>query len=413
MSALVRTDIDVGPPTAEPKAPAAVSEGSGLDLWLAGSVMGLVLFGLVMVVSASSHFGLKVYASPWGFGLRQVVGVVLGLVAGAAIWVLPWKTFERLPRPFFWASLAMLAAVQSPLGHAAKGAPRWVNLGVVNLQPSEFAKIALAMILARHLARNEGRAHDIMGVVVPGVAAYLGPMLVLVALQSDLGTMALLGGITLVAVFVAGLEWRWIGAAILAAVGGAALLIAYEPYRAARLMSFVDPHAAAEGGGYQIVQGWVAIAVGGVTGQGLGAGVAQQGFLPEAHTDMIMAVVGEELGIVGWSFAFFLHGVILLRGARIAIDCRHLFEMIIASCITAVIAAQVVINTAVIGGLVPPKGLVFPFVSYGASAMIFNLVEVAILLRIARENHRGRRAERAATDPGTNVGANAGGVAAT
>jgi cell division protein FtsW len=168
-------------------------------------------------------------------------------------------------------------------------------------------------------------------------------------------------------------------------------MIATEDYRARRVLSFFDPHSDAEGGGYQVVQGWVALAVGGLGGQGLGAGVAQQGFLPEAHTDMIMAVVGEELGVLGWTFVFLLHGVILWRGTRIAVECQGLYEMVVASCITAVIAAQVVINSAVIGGLVPPKGLVFPFVSYGASAMIFNLLEIGILLRIARETHRQKR----------------------
>ena len=383
------TDVTAG---REGEAVVTAADGeTGLDLWMVGAVTGLLLFGMVMVVSASSHFGLKVYGSPWVFGLRQCVGVALGLVAGGLVWLLPWKTFVRLPRAFYWVSIAALALVQTPLGHAAKGAPRWINLGFVNLQPSEFAKIALAMVLAQHLSRNEGRAHDVIGVIAPGVAAYLMPMLVLVALQSDLGTMALMGGIALVALFVAGLEWKWIGAAVSSAVVGAVLMIATEDYRARRVLSFFDPHSDAEGGGYQVVQGWVALAVGGLGGQGLGAGVAQQGFLPEAHTDMIMAVVGEELGVLGWTFVFLLHGVILWRGTRIAVECQGLYEMVVASCITAVIAAQVVINSAVIGGLVPPKGLVFPFVSYGASAMIFNLLEIGILLRIARETHRQKR----------------------
>ncbi|HMV67835.1 MAG TPA: putative peptidoglycan glycosyltransferase FtsW [Myxococcota bacterium] len=358
------------------------------DPWLAGATAILVIFGLVMVVSASSHFSLKVYGSPWSFGLRQLFAVALGLAAGGAVLLLPWRLFLKLPRPAWWASVLLLAAVQSPLGHAAKGAPRWINLGFFNLQPSELAKVALALMMARHLARNEGRIRDVLGTVASGVGGYLVPMLVLVALQRDLGSMALLGGVTGVALFVAGLELRWMFAAFGAAAAGGALMIVFEEFRARRILSFFDPHADAEGGGYQIVQGWVAMAVGGVGGQGLGHGVAQQGFLPEAHTDMIMAVVVEELGILGWATVFVLHGIILWRGTRIAADCRGLYEMIAASCITAVIGAQVVINTGVIGGLVPPKGLVLPFMSYGASAMLANLIEVAILMRIARENQR-------------------------
>lgn len=382
MSVLVEPQVMLATKPAEEAPRASI----WADPWLAGATGLLVAFGLVMVVSASSHFALKVYGSPWSFGLRQLFAVGLGLGAGAGILLMPWQTFLKLPRPMYWASLLMLAAVQTPMGHAAKGAPRWINLGFFNLQPSEIAKVGLAMILARHLARNEGRMKDVIGVVGPGIAAYLVPMLVLVAMQRDLGSMALLGGIAGVALFVAGLEWKWMAAAVGSAGAGGALMIVFEEFRARRILAFFDPHADPEGGGYQVVQGWVAMAVGGVSGQGLGHGVAQQGFLPEAHTDMIMAVTLEELGIFGWAAMFLLHGIILYRGTRIAAECRGLYEMIVASCITAVIGAQVVINTGVIGGLVPPKGLVLPFMSYGASAMLANLVEVAILLRIAREN---------------------------
>lgn len=372
-----------------PSVPTTGASAAGWDLWLLAATLGLLLFGLVMVVSASSYYAGRVYGTPWGFGVRQLVGVALGMVVGGVVLVMPSGWLERLSTPAWVLSLALLAAVQSPLGHAAKGAPRWLKLGPINVQPSEFAKIALAMMLAHYLARNEGRLKDV-AVLLP-VAGFLTPMLVLVAMQSDLGSMALLFGITTVALFVAGLEWKWVVGALGTGFAGASLLIAVEPYRLVRLLTFTQPLSDPEGAGYQVVQGWVALAVGGVGGQGLGNGVAQQGFLPEAHTDMIMAIVAEELGIFGWAAVFMMHGVLLWRGSLIAVNARNLYGLVLAASITAVTAAQVVINTGVIGGLLPPKGLVLPFMSYGASAVLFNMLGVAILLRIARDAHRGRQ----------------------
>jgi cell division protein FtsW len=361
---------------------------TGFDMWLFGAAAALAVFGLVMVTSASSHYSLKIYDHQWAFGLRQLAGVVLGAVTGLLILRMPWVWFRKLSIPAFVLAVILLALVQTPLGHAAKGAPRWLRFGSFNVQPSEFAKIALAMVLAHHLARNVGYIKDVVGVVLPAVGVYLAPLLLLVFLQRDLGSIALLIGVAGVAFLVAGLEWRWVITAAMASLAGAVVLVISEPYRARRVLSFLDPHSDPEDGGYQVVQGWVALAVGGVTGQGLGNGVAQQGFLPEAHTDMILAVVAEELGVLGWAAAFLLHGILLWRGTEIASNARGLYEMVLAACLTAVMAAQVIVNTGVIAGLVPPKGLVLPFMSYGASAVLFHTMAVAILLRIGMENHR-------------------------
>lgn len=362
--------------------------GTGFDMLLFGAAASLAVFGLVMVTSASSHYSLKIYDHQWAFGLRQLVGVVLGALAGLAILRVPWELFKRASFPAYVVAVVMLALVQSPLGHAAKGAPRWLRIGSMNVQPSEFAKIALAMVLAHHLARNVGYIKDVIAVVLPALGAYVLPMLLLVFLQRDLGSIALLLGVAGVAFLVAGLEWKWVTGAALSALAGVVVLVISEPYRAQRVISFLDPHSDAEDGGYQVVQGWVALAVGGVGGQGLGNGVAQQGFLPEAHTDMILAVVGEELGVLGWATAMLLQGVLLWRGTEIASNAKGLYEMILAACITSVMAAQVIVNTGVIAGLVPPKGLVLPFMSYGASAVLFHTMAIAILLRIGMENRR-------------------------
>lgn len=362
--------------------------GAGWDLWLLTSAVALAAFGVVMVISASGHFAHALYDNAWHFGIRQAVGLSLGLAVGLVVLLVPWSRFRRASVAVWGLTVVGVFAVHSPLGHAAKGAPRWIDLGPLNLQPSEFAKIGLAMVLAHVIAANEGHVRDVVGVVVTPTVLFLVPLLLGVFLQSDLGTIALLLGITGVAFFVGGLELKWVvGALALTAVAVTALIV-FEPYRAARVASFLDPLADPQGDGYQVVQGWVAVAVGGLTGNGLGEGVAQQGFLPEAHTDMISAVIFEELGIVGWITIFVLHGIILWRGMRIALDASSLFDMVLAASITAVLSAQVIVNTGVVVGAVPPKGLVLPFLSYGASAAIAHTAIIAILLRVGLETHR-------------------------
>lgn len=387
---------DEGPPTVAPH----LDEGvGGWDLWLLVAAVLLACFGLVMTVSASGHYASTHYGNAWHFGTRQVVGLMLGGLLGFGVLIVRWPLVRASA---FWAWLAttvMVFLVHAPIiGKSVNGAPRWLDLGPLNVQPTELAKVGLALVFADAMARNEGHMRDVVGLLTGPIAVYLGLLVLGAHLQSDLGSIALFVGIAGVALFVAGLELKWVAGLVGIVVAGAALLIAIEPYRAARLASFLNPLADPQGDGYQVVQGWVAMAVGGTFGQGLGQGVAQQGFLPEAHTDMIAAIVAEELGVFGWGAIFFLHGIVLWRGTRIAYEANTLFDMVLASCLTAVLAAQVVINTGVIAGLVPPKGLVLPFMSYGASAVITHTVMVALLLRVSLETHR--HTPRALTQPG-------------
>jgi cell division protein FtsW len=362
--------------------------GAGWDLILLGTTIVLAVFGLVAVLSASGDYAQRICGNPWHFGIRQTIALTMGCLGGVTILAMPWRWIRASPVPVFVGVVVLLILVQTPLGHAVNGAPRWIRVGPVNLQPSELAKISLSLMLAHHLSRNAGRIRDVVGVVAPAVGLYLLPVLFLVYLQSDLGSIALLAGIAAVALFVAGLEWRWVFASLASALGAVALLIIDEPYRARRVQSFFDPLRDPLGDGYQVVQAWVAMAVGGVSGNGLGKGVAQQGFLPEAQTDMILAVITEEFGAIGWTLVLFGQGILLWRGMDIATRARGMFELVLASCLTAVMAAQAVINSGVVAGLVPPKGLVLPFVSYGSSATITNCLAVALLLRIGLETHR-------------------------
>lgn len=360
----------------------------GLDPVLLFAALTLASLGLVMVVSASAPLAERMGQSAWAFGLRQAIGLGLGGALGLAVLAMPWRSVRKAGLAFYGFTLLAMFLVHTPLGVRVNGAPRWLDLGPFNLQPSEMAKLALALVLADFLARNEGHIREVIGTVVTPGVLFVVPMLVAAAAQKDLGALALLVGVAGVAYFVAGLEWRWLGIGFAGVVAIAAGLVLMEPYRMARLVSFLDPFNDAKGAGYQVIQGWVAMAVGGALGQGLGEGVAQQGFLPEAHTDMISAVVVEELGLPGWFLIFGLLLVILHRGTQIAVNARNLHDAVLASCIVAVLGAQSIINTGVVVGWMPPKGLVLPLVSYGASAAIVHVVMVALLLRIGMEAQR-------------------------
>lgn len=387
MSALPVSVTDPGEPTqATGEGPAAPGLRSGLDGALLGAAVLLAGFGLVMIVSASAPLAERMGQSPFAFGLRQTLGLGLGAAAGLAVLLAPWKVVRRAGVPFYVLTLLAMFLVHSPIGVEVNGAPRWIDLGPLNLQPSELAKLALALVLADVLGRNEGHMHDLVGVVLVPSLLFVAPMLCGSILQTDLGATVLLFGVATVAFFVAGLPWRWLGALGALGLGGVALAVLVEPFRMQRLVSFLDPYQDAEGSGYQVVQGWVAMAVGGPFGRGLGEGVAQQGFLPEAHTDMISAVIVEELGLVGWMAVFVLLGVILVRGTRAALRARSLHDIVLGSCLVAVLGAQAVINTGVIVGWMPPKGLVLPLLSYGATAAIVHVVMVALLLRIGIES---------------------------
>jgi cell division protein FtsW len=275
----------------------------------------------------------------------------------------------------------------TPFGHAAKGAQRWLSLGPMNFQPSELAKLALIVALAHYLSCNEGRLKDVMGVAVPGLSL-AAPLITLIIFQSDFGTTVILIGLAGVLLFVAGLQKRWlVGGAGIAAIGLAGMIFT-QPYRILRLVAFLDPFADPDAAGYQIVQGWIALATGGAMGTGVAAGVAQRGFLPEPHTDFISAVIGEEYGAVGWCVAVGLQMFLVWRILQVSERARDLFGTLVAVGVAALFGAQASINLGVVAGLMPAKGLVLPFLSYGASAVIVHVLAIGLVLRIGLESKR-------------------------
>ncbi|MBN2800692.1 MAG: cell division protein FtsW [Deltaproteobacteria bacterium] len=342
----------------------------------------LVVFGLFMILSASSSHADAVYGDSLTFFNRQVAGVLLGVGVSIGVTVVPWRWLRAVGYPAAGLSFLGLMLVFTPLAYTANGATRWIHVGV-NIQPSEFAKVGLILMLATFLQRNEGRMRDWTILVTAGVLSLglIGPVFI----EPDFGTTVVMSGLVGVMLFVAGLRWRWVmglgGLGVLALFGLAIL----EPYRIVRLTSFTDPLADGSGSGYQVVQGWIALASGGTFGNGLATGLAQRGFLPEAHTDFILAVVGEELGGVGLFVFLMIYLAMLWRGVTIASRAVDLYGRLLGAALTAMLAAQAIINLGVVVGWVPAKGLVFPFLSYGASAVVVHLFSVGLLLRVSME----------------------------
>jgi len=356
----------------------------GLDWPLAVIYVVLSGFGLLMILSASSLEADAQYGDALRFVTRQFAGIVVGVGLSIGLFMVPMKWLRKAVWPVFGASLVGLGMVLTPLAHSANGATRWFRLGPVNVQPSEFMKIALVLAFAHYLSLNEGKLKD-SAVLLTSLVLLVVPVIGVLP-QKDFGTTVILFGLAGVMLFVAGLAWRWV-AAFVGLVGSAlALLVLAEPYRMQRLVSFTDPFADQSGAGYQVVQGWIALATGGLFGQGLASGVAQRGFLPEAHTDFISAVIGEELGAVGWSIMVLLLLGIVWRALVIASRASDLFGMLTATGLAALIGAQAIINLGVVGGVMPNKGLVLPFLSYGASAVLAHTLIVGILLRVSMES---------------------------
>jgi len=352
------------------------------DWWLIGAVGLLAGLGLLVILSASSLMADSRYSNSFHFVLRQGIALSAGALGAAVLMRVPTARLRQFATPAYVLAVIALVLVLTPLGRSAYGSARWINLGFFNFQPSEFAKFALILAFSNHLARNEGRIADVAGVVLPGLIVWGAPVILLVYLEPDFLTSVLMSSLLGVLLYVGGLRWRWMlsmGAVALAALG--AMLVA-EPYRVRRLTSFLDPFSDPENTGYQVIQGWIALASGGFTGQGMASGLAQRGFLPEAHTDFIAAVVGEEFGAVGWVLMLAIYGVILWRCVRITFRSPTFFGVLLGSALTTLIAFQVIVNLCVVVSWFPPTGLVLPFLSYGATAVVFHMLAVGILLRL-------------------------------
>jgi cell division protein FtsW len=342
----------------------------------------LMIIGLGALLSASSVVGLRQTGDHLFFFKRQLVFVGIGVVAFVVTAKIPYRWYGRYAVPILVTAILGLVATLA-LGEVRGGARRWIDLGPVSLQASEFAKFAVVAYLAAVLARNERRLHEFTNVFWPVVASLLAigvPLL----LQPDLGTMLIISAAAFGVLAASTAPLRYVaGLAGLGSLG--ALVLAYvQPYRWERIQSFLDPDADPLGSGLQALQSLVALGTGGWFGVGLGASRARWSFLPNAHTDFIFAIIGEETGLAGALVVISLFVVLAIVGSVIAMRSVDKFGRLLALGIVSWLSVQALINIGGVTRVLPITGVPLPFVSSGGSAMVVNLAAMGVLVNIAR-----------------------------
>jgi len=359
---------------------------------LAVLVAALCVFGLVMVGSASPVVSLLTYHSPWTIFFRQVLWMVVGIGALLIFARIDYRTWRRWSVPLVIGTLCLLLAVLVPgLGVTAGGSSRWIGFGLLRLQPSELMKLAMVVFAADVVVRRMDRDAPSKQVIAP-VMGVLVVSAALIIKQPDMGTAMVLSCIAFGILFMSGVSLTPL-TKVLAAFAVIAVIFAFsDSYRRDRILSFVNPGAHQSGTGYQVWQSLIGLGSGHVFGLGLGGGREKWGTLPNAHTDFIFSVVGEELGLVGAVVVLLLFLALAWYGFRAAGRAPDRFGSLLAVGVTVWITSQAVINIGAVIGVLPVTGIPLPFISFGGSSLVITLAAVGILLNIAMQERSGTRA---------------------
>ena len=357
------------------------------DRWLFLATLALCVIGAVMVFSASAVTAQSQTGSAYGFLLRQMVALVIGLGGMVALSRFDYRMLRRPPVVFSALGIVLVLLLAVLMLDRAHATHRWVRLGPASLQPSEFAKLAVVIFLAWFLEPRVkpggGGVNNVWESLVPG----LGPVVALAALvviEPDLGTSLMILLVAGAMFFEAGLSLRFLGGAIAAAIPIVYLLIVRVPYRYHRMVAFAHPDQDPQGAGFQLLQSLIAVGSGGFFGVGLMASRQKLFYLPEAHTDFIFAVLSEELGFLGAAIVIALFAIYGWRGLRAALAAPDDFGRMLAMGITFLVVGQALFNLSVVVGLLPTKGIPLPFISYGGSSLVVMLLATGILLNISQ-----------------------------
>ena len=355
------------------------------DEWLFAATVGLALFGVVMVYSASAAVAAEQNGTQYHYVIRQGLWTLCGF--GALLFGMRldygWLRRGELAYGLLALTVVLLMAVFA--FPRINGAHRWIRFGgLMSFQPSELAKLTLAVFLARLLERRAGEERELWRTFAPCVAV-TGALVLLIVVEPDLGTAMMLGVVGLTLLFTAGARLKHIGLLLAPALLGVGGLVVFSPWRMKRFLAFLDPWADAQGAGFQVVQSLMAVGSGGVHGLGFAQGKQKLFFLPFAHSDFIFAVVGEELGLVGALILLGGFGLFLWRGVRAARRAPDRFGMLLGLGIVTGIVAQALFNISVVLALVPTKGIPLPFISYGGTSTVFTLFAVGVLLNISQQ----------------------------
>ncbi len=354
------------------------------DKVLFGTVVALVLFGTVMVFSASAVLAAEKFHSSNYFLIRQLVWAVAGLAAMVAMMNLDYRRLANPVVVFPALALQLMLLVVVLFADRSHNTHRWLRIGPATFQPSELAKLVVVLFLAYFLSLRRGHVNNIKNTLLP-VILVSGTTMALILVEPDFGTTLAIGMIISAMLFAAGLRIRYFLGACLAAIPAIYWLVIHSAYRHSRLQAFLNPYDDPLGKGFQIIQSYIAVGTGGITGLGLMEGKQKLFFLPEPQTDFIFAVVAEELGLIRTILLILAFGVILWRGLKASIGCKDEYGRLLAVGLTIMVVGQALVNMSVVLGLLPTKGIPLPLISYGGSSLFCTLVAVGILLNISQE----------------------------
>ncbi len=355
-----------------------------LRISIATIVTLLLCVGVVMIYSSSGIYALQELNDSAHFLKRHLLYLFIGLILTFAVMSFDYRILQKWAKPLLGLAIVLLLLVLIPgIGKASYGARRWFQIGPFSFQPSELVKIILLIYTADYLSRKQNKITDFKEGFLP-LLMVLGFLCLLVLKQPDFGNSILMATIVLVMMFIAGARPLHISLLIVACLPALYLLVARVPYRMARILAFLDPWQDSQGIGFQLTQSQIALGSGGFFGVGLGHSVQKLFYLPAAHTDFILSIIGEELGFLGTTAVILLFMALIWQGARVAKWTMEPFGYFLCIGIIAMIGLQSVINIGVSIGALPTKGLPLPFVSYGGSALVFNMVAVGLLLNISR-----------------------------
>ena len=356
----------------------------GPDPWLYVPATVLILIGTLMVLNTTYFLGRAKTGDGFHFFKMQMMHIAVGLALGTLLSQFSLAGLRRLVVPMAVLSGGLLLAVWIPnVGLVRGGARRWVRLGPVLAEPSELVKLGLVFFLADFLSRREARMRELKAGVLPTILIVL-PLLAMLLKQPDFGSAVMVVMLVFTMLLAAGARLKHLAEAGGVALGGLVMQTMAKPYRIKRFAAFVDPWRAARGAGFQLIQSFIALGEGGKWGQGLGAGRQKMFYLPQAHTDFVFAVVTDDFGLVGGMAVLALFAVLIFRGMRMAHAEPDPFASLLGVGISSLFALQVLINIAVVIGLVPTKGLPLPFLSYGGSSIVMALAQLGVLLALSR-----------------------------
>jgi cell division protein FtsW len=355
------------------------------DRILFGAVVVLVLLGALMVFSASAVMASEKFGTSYYFLIRQLLWAGVGLAAMVLLMNLDYRRLRHPLLIFPALGLQLILLVVVLFADRSHNTHRWLHLGPAGFQPSELSKIVLVIFLAYFLELRKGAVNDGKHTLAP-IALVVGASVALVLKEPDFGTSLAIALVVAAMLFAAGLRLAYFGYAALAVVPALYLLVYHVGYRYKRILAFLNPYDDPLGKGFQIIQSFIAVGTGGITGMGLMEGKQKLFYLPEPHTDFIFAVVGEEFGFVGALVLLGLFGVILWRGLRAAVGCTNEFGRLLAVGLTVMIVGQALVNISVVLGLLPTKGIPLPLVSYGGSSLLMTLLAVGILLNVSQHS---------------------------